>query len=93
VAVNSCEIKAQLLSRSGIWEGQMIITLHHHYLEVMLFVNMPMLATITIPVVLPVVLPTIVPIPVIRTEATAMATKDARAVVTILKIRVQMRMI
>ena len=43
----------------------MIITLHHHYLEVMLFVNMPMLATIPIPVVLPVVLPTVVPIPVI----------------------------
>jgi len=82
-----------LLPRLGIWEGQIIIVLHHHYLEVMLFVNMPMLAAIPIQVVLPVVPPMVVPTPVIRTEVTAMATKGARAVVTILKIRVQMRMI
>ena len=59
----------------------------------MLFVNMSMLVTIPISVVLPVALPTVVTTPVARAEAMAMATKDTQAVVTILKIRVLMRMI
>jgi len=71
----------------------MIIPLHHRCREVMLFVNMPLLVTIPIPVALPVALPTVVPTPVTQAEATAMATKDAQAVVRILKIRVQTRMI
>jgi len=69
--------KVALLPRLGIWEGQTTIILHHHGLESMLFVNMPMLAAIPIPVVLPLTLPMVVPTPVIRTEVTAMATNDA----------------
>ena len=80
---------ALLPPRLGIWEGQMTRVLHHRYLEVMLFVDMPMLVAILIPMVIPMVAPT----PVIWAEATAMAIKGARVVVTILKIRVPMRTI
>jgi len=49
---------ASLPPRLGIWEGQIIHALHHRYLEVMLFVNMPMLVAILIPMVIPMVAPT-----------------------------------
>jgi len=71
---------AALPLRLGIWEGQATRVPHRRYLEVMPFVNMPMLVVIpmvTIPMVVP----------------TAMVVKEARVVATILKIRVQMQMI
>jgi len=90
----STHVAAPLPPRLGIWEGQTAQVLHRRYLEVMLFVNMPMLVAIPmVAILIPVAIPMVAPTPVIREEVTAMAIKGARVVVTILKIRDQMRMI
>jgi len=73
-----------LLPRLGIWV-EVPIALHRLYLETMLFVNMPIPVVVQTPML--VRIPVMAGTPMVRTEITAI--KEEVAMVTILKVQIQ----